>query len=141
MKIVEDPVSRSHALHRSSASVGDSARFVLSQVVGRLACWSLEVRRTDQLSKCLETGWSSEIGLVSRATLASVWTTGWRGRLQRAANRHRRAAHCITSADAGAADNKGHARTRARARATLEAQQASVAADLLGTAAVGPGFC
>ena len=31
-------------------------------------------------------------------------TTGWRGRLQRAANRHRRAAHCITSADAGSAN-------------------------------------
>ena len=60
--------------------------------------------QVDQLSKCLETGWSSEIGLVRRATFASVWTTGWRGRLQRAANRHRRAAHCITSADAGSAN-------------------------------------
>ena len=27
-----------------------------------MAWWSLEVSRTDQLSKCLETGWSSEIG-------------------------------------------------------------------------------
>jgi hypothetical protein len=41
-----------------------------------LAWWSLEVSRTDQLSKCLETGWSSEIGFVSRATLASVPDNG-----------------------------------------------------------------